>query len=203
MSINEIIDDDELLFGEDVSLSKETIEKRLSKLSKKRTNGSKKVKIGKKLKQSSDNAKCRNNNENNEQPSDKDAKHTDKCETNGKSLIITVEDNEEDEKDEQIKKNSKESIIKLNVKVYKRRESEIRIVKVLNIAIFRKDPVNKIVLYVSKNITAPGLDENEINDNIKVYFDGDLIEKYKLIEEIGVEDDEQLEVKIPFESNWI
>ncbi|KAJ1604769.1 hypothetical protein OJ252_3652 [Cryptosporidium canis] len=76
------------------------------------------------------------------------------------SEVISVEDDEESEK----------GVIRLNIKVYKRRESEIVVIKTLVVALYRADPIRKLVTYVSKNLDPKP--EDYLQD-IKVYFDGD------------------------------
>ncbi|KAH8741944.1 hypothetical protein FG386_002319 [Cryptosporidium ryanae] len=205
MSAGKTIDDDELLFGEDVSLSKEAVEKRLRKSSKRRNNALKNPRVEKKVKLSRGGTKCGDYPVgSNGELLEKERKSSNKNDS-GESAVITVEDDDEDDKKTggSERSDEKQSIFKLNVKVYKRREAEMRVIKTLNVAVFRKDQVNKIVLYISRNLVAPGLTESEVYDSIKVYFDGDLIEKYKSFQDIGIEDEEQLDVKIPFESSWI
>ncbi|KAJ1611915.1 hypothetical protein OJ253_685 [Cryptosporidium canis] len=105
------------------------------------------------------------------------------------SEVISVEDDEESEK----------GVIRLNIKVYKRKESDIIIIKTLVVALYRADPIRKLVTYVSKNLDPKP--ENYLQD-IKVYFDGDQVSKEVSISEIGIDDEEQLEIKVPFECSW-
>ncbi|OII70759.1 uncharacterized protein cubi_00904 [Cryptosporidium ubiquitum] len=203
--------EDDDLFGEDVAFSKESVEKRLGKVQR-RTKLTKKVGMNKPIQQKESNEKV-NKKDNNHMEEDsydeefilkvskKKARTKDSDFTKEKSQrmeigmnneqvseIITIEDEEKEK-----------TVIKLNIKVYKRRESEIVVIKTLIVALYRTDSIKKLVTYISKNLNPKP--KNHLED-IKVYFDGDYVNMEMQIKEIGIENEEQLEVKVPFECNW-
>lgn len=201
--------EDDDLFGEDIAFSKESVDKRLGKVQKK-TKITKKKDMNNLTKQKEVNAKVNKDNDNMKEESDdeefvlkankKKARKIDsystRAEGQGKGIgmnneriseIITIEDEGE------------KTVIKLNIKVYKKRESEIVVIKTLIVALYKSDSIKKLVTYISKNLNPKPA--NHLED-IKVYFDGDHVNMDMKIKEIGIENEEQLEVKVPFECNW-
>ncbi|TRY52521.1 Rad60/SUMO-like domain containing protein [Cryptosporidium tyzzeri] len=209
-NIEENNEDDDL-FGEDIAFSKESVNRRLGKVQK-RNRLAKKVCINKESQQNETREKI-SSNDNNHIEGDSDdeefkpavrkkiprkedtvlttEKTQKKVGTKNEqvSQVITIEDEEREK-----------SVIKLNVKVYKRKESDIIVIKTLVVALYRNDLVKKLVTYISKNLDPK---PEKYLEDIKVYFDGDCVNMEMEIKEIGIEDEEQLEVKVPFECNWI
>lgn len=206
--MDEIDIEDDDLFGEDVIFSQESVEKRLGKVQKR--GKLPKSAATNKSKQEKDKALGSKNDE--QYPGEKDdpdykepisRNRLKKVRSSGReeprekeagasggevSEVITVEDDE-----------TEKNVIRLNIKVYKRKASEIIIIKTLAVALYRADPVKKLVTYISKNLS-PKL--ANYMDDIKVYFDGDHVDKEMQIKEIGIDDEEQLEIKVPFECIW-
>ncbi|KAH8585110.1 uncharacterized protein ELE39_003501 [Cryptosporidium sp. chipmunk genotype I] len=196
-------DDD--LFGEDIAFSKESVDRRLGKVQK-RTRLTKKAGKNKETQQNETTKKVDNKDSKHIQNSDDkefklkgskkkirteepDSTKKERQKNEQASEVITIEDEE-----------GQKSVIKLNVKVYKRKESEIVVIKTLIVALYRTDLIKKLVTYISKNLNPKPAKHLE---DIKVYFDGDHVNMEMEIKEIGIEDEEQLEVKVPFECNWI
>ncbi|KAK9173396.1 Ubiquitin-2 like Rad60 SUMO-like family protein [Cryptosporidium meleagridis] len=209
-NIEENNEDDDL-FGEDIAFSQESVNRRLGKVQK-RNRLTKKVCISKETQQNKTKEKITSNDNNHvEEDSDYENFKT----TVGKKIsrkedyILTIEKTQEKvgTTNEQVSQvitiddeEREKSVIKLNVKVYKRKESNILVIKTLVVALYRNDLVKKLVTYISKNLNPK---PEKYLEDIKVYFDGDLVNMDMKIKEIGAEDEEQLEVKVPFECNWI
>ncbi|KAF7456101.1 Rad60/SUMO-like domain containing protein [Cryptosporidium felis] len=216
-------EDDSSLFGEDVSFSKERVERLLGKYKRKSKSSASSVKAnqkrqfesvneaiikpdtgfdGKGTKSKGNGSKVTRNKtrkqkssslSENEQGGSGDAGYSlgqagnTAIEKRDVSEIVTIEEKEGENR-----------VIQMNVKVYKRRESEIVVIKKLVVALYIDDPVKKLLAYISKNLTPKPTDLEEI----KIFFDGDPVGQEMLIKEIGIENEEQLEIKVPFESIW-
>ncbi|KAL7066707.1 hypothetical protein ACR3K2_28610 [Cryptosporidium serpentis] len=170
-------DDEESIFGHDISFSKKGVAKRLGRP----------IKLSVKY------------------------KSVQKELTNNKKTLIELSSSSEDEnrKDDidnslpeeygsyTMSISSSSETLRVNVKVYTRQDADITVIKTLIVTLYRSDLIIKLVTFISNNL----LPMVEIK-KIKVFFDGDLLNYSDNFNSIGIEDNEQLDVKVPFECKW-
>ncbi|EEA05185.1 uncharacterized protein CMU_042590 [Cryptosporidium muris RN66] len=132
--------------------------------------------------------------------------------TNNEKTLIELssssseDDNKEDNIDNSLPKeygshatsiSSSSETLRVNVKVYTRQGADITVIKTLIVTLYRSDLIMKLVTFISNNL----LPMVKI-EKIKVFFDGDLLNYSDNFNSIGIEDNEQLDVKVPFECTW-
>ncbi|OII77914.1 hypothetical protein cand_038290 [Cryptosporidium andersoni] len=166
-------DDEERIFGHDISFSKKSVAKRLG------------IQIKSSVKYKSVQKELTNNE---------------------KTLIELSSSSSEDDIDNSLPKeygshatsiSSSSETLRVNVKVYTREDADITVIKTLIVTLYRSDLIMKLVTFISNNL----LPIVEI-EKIKVFFDGDLLNYSDNFNSIEIEDNEQLDVKVPSECTW-